>query len=174
MGTDPTIQHAIESQLQDECGSKCLDVFHEMLDWAHTHDAAKSGLSWASALEQLMKREYNNTVALYTDVTSSEDGLTSFVEKEVQTKSSLKTWIPFDTPCYDAASCKAAELLANKCNYGRVATLATYQAVNLAVHVFGVIMQVLCGVVHVHKFSLALASSMVTCQMPANLLAKLV
>ena len=173
---DPAVKHAIEQQLESDCGVACVDMFHEMLGWvegSHDKDAAPS---WSHALEKLMQREYNSTMAIYAETQSNADGLTSFVEASIKSGSALsvKTWFPFDTPCYDAASCKAVELFSHTCSYGSVATLATYQVVNLAIHVFGVIMQVLCGVIHVHKYSIALASSMATCQMPANLLSKLV
>ena len=60
------------------------------------------------------------------------------------------SWTPFDTPCPNDAACKALEIASSKCNYGRLANLATYNAVNLAVHVFGVMTNALCGCIHAY------------------------
>ena len=42
-----------------------------------------------------------------------------------------------------------AEGAANACNAGRLATMATYQGINIATHVFGVVTKLVCGCVDV-------------------------
>ncbi|CAD7975013.1 unnamed protein product, partial [Amoebophrya sp. A120] len=53
-------------------------------------------------------------------------------------------------------SCKLVEALGNRCNFGRVATLAIYQAINLPIHVLGVATKILCACIDVYTASTCL------------------
>merc|ERR1712151_452156 len=50
-----------------------------------------------------------------------------------------------DTACATPAACRLKTALANKCNYGREALQATYEGLNIAAHVMGVLISLLCG-----------------------------
>merc|ERR1711937_727303 len=54
-----------------------------------------------------------------------------------------------DVPCSSQASCKIKEAFANRCNYGRVVLQPIYQSVNVLAHVMAVLINALCGCVHV-------------------------
>merc|ERR1712190_483441 len=64
-------------------------------------------------------------------------------------RQSAKGYVGTDTACGSAMACKALELAANKCNYGREGLQAAYEGVNVAAHVMGVVVSLLCGCVYV-------------------------
>ena len=79
-----------------------------------------------------------------------------------------------DTACSSSVACAIKELAANKCSYGREAMQATYNAVNLATHVMGVLVSTLCGCVHVASQSQCVLGTIpYTCVYPYNVYSKM-
>jgi hypothetical protein len=145
----------LSQQLRKDCGQQCVDMFDSFVQTAQSmpsKDGSKP--KWTDALKTLMEGEYEKTLAFYHDDLAGSVSSTSFVQDH-----NKLTWTPFDTPCAGTGTCKAAEIMSSKCNYGRLATLATYQAVNLAVHVFGVLTNALCGCVHAGPASFCVLGS---------------
>jgi len=140
---DAEAVRTIEQQLSGDCGESCVKFFHEFVRKMEGKDSA----NWQPALVDMMKTEYKRVNNQYKENLQTSRLAQSFVKKN-KAKFNL-----VDVPCADTASCKLVEVIANKCEYGRVATMATYNAVNLAVHVFSVVINVLCGCVHVGPMS---------------------
>merc|ERR1712119_156945 len=88
-------------------------------------------------------------------------------------KARMGAWNPLDTPCSDEKSCQLMSLGANKCNFGRIATLATYSAVNIATHIYAAIQTVLCGCIHVGRAGFCLLSTQFFCNLPHSMYLKL-
>lgn len=143
---DPATQNELETKLMKDCGKPCVDFFHQIVEASTKFDSrtGKVNNKWEDTLVSLMQKEYTKVSDLYKDSLETSR-LASFVQKRNKMKSRFN---PVDSPCADEASCKAVEAVANKCNYARVGAIATYQSLNLAVHVFSVVINVLCGCVH--------------------------
>merc|ERR1740117_2736576 len=56
-----------------------------------------------------------------------------------------------DTACQSDADCRHVQIFGNKCSYIRENLMRVYQAVNMVVHVFTVVISVLCGCLYVNK-----------------------
>lgn len=139
---DSSAIQQIEAKLAQDCGKSCTDFFHQYLSKME----GKSSKDWSPALVDMMTNEYNRVQSMYKQNLETTKLAQSFVKSKA--KFNL-----VDVPCGDATSCKLVEVIANKCDYARVGTLATYNAVNLAAHVFAVVMNVLCGCIHVGPIS---------------------
>ena len=138
--SDDTLQ-SIDAQLSKECGAECVTMWHGML--TQTKD-----MSLEHGLKHLMDGVSTESQHFQNALQNSET-LNSFLSEKAGAENAAR----METPCYDAKSCAVAETVANKCNYSRIATLATYQAVNMAVHVFGVVFKTLCACVDVYTAS---------------------
>jgi hypothetical protein len=135
----------IEAQLSQDCGEPCLKFFDQL----KTKLVGKDQKAWQSDLVEMMQGEYKKVQNVYKDQLETSRLAASFVKKMGKSGKSLlsKAYPLIDTPC-SGDMCGLVEVVANKCNYGRVAAMATYNAVNLAVHVFGVVINVLCACIH--------------------------
>ena len=79
-----------------------------------------------------------------------------------------------DTACGSDAFCGMQGLLANKCNYARVALQEAYGAVNVGAHVMGVLINTLCGCAHVYSQSMCvLAAVPPICVYPYSVYSKM-
>merc|ERR1719203_996796 len=77
------------------------------------------------------------------------------------------------TACSTPAACKLKELQANRCNYGREALQTAYQGVNVAAHVMGVAISLLCGCVYVQNAAkCALQTVPASCVFPYSVYSK--
>lgn len=103
---------------------------------------------WSKALKAGAEQAISNSENLKSEAKSLSK-LASFAKSKA---------FP-DAPCTDAASCKAVEIASSRCSYGRVGTLATYQALNIPVHVFAIIQSVVCGCVNVASASFCVFQS---------------
>lgn len=128
----------IETTLNQDCGEPCIKFFRQLTKKMEGKDSK----DWQTSLVGMMQGEYQKVQNVY--------------KSEIETSKLAKTFLKHkakfniaDVPCGDGVSCKLAELVANKCEFGRIATMATYQAVNLAVHVFAIVINTLCLCIHV-------------------------
>lgn len=135
-----------ESILLKECGSQCLAVLRNLLTAQELHNTTSANvgehalhliadhvLQQASYLERLSESASKSTQA---------SGFKSRSKQPVVLK--MKT-IMADTPCNSQTLCSIDGLIANKCSYMRKGMQLAYQGLNLAVHVMGVLITVLCG-----------------------------
>ena len=58
------------------------------------------------------------------------------------------------------------ELAANRCAFGRVATLSIYNSLNMPAHILGSVARVVCGCVSVYKTTLCALSAFPPCKVP--------
>ena len=133
-------QKFIENKLQAECGSECVSVWTKMFD---SHGRMSS--SWGEALTKMMQGQAKATSAQLMQVSDTGKQISSFMSMKHKLFGKATAWNPVDTPCFDATSCKLMELLANRCDFARVSGMATYNAMNVGVHVLGIVMNVLCA-----------------------------
>ena len=132
----PAVLGDIEKALLADCGDECVKL------WDHMK-AAHSGADLPSLVKNIVQAEMQKATQLAQQLQTQ----TSFLEA---------SWSPVNAPCGDAKSCGLVEGVANTCSYGRVATLAAYQGVNLAVHVLGVVTKVVCGCLDVWRVSVCM------------------
>merc|ERR1712086_482147 len=75
-----------------------------------------------------------------------------------------------DTACQSDADCRHAQVFGNKCSYIRENLMRVYQAVNMVVHVFTVVISVLCGCLYVNKQAVCVVAAVPpVCSLPYNL-----
>jgi hypothetical protein len=138
-----------EGALRDDCGDKCVSAFRKMMKWASDNvqpGPHSDSVAMKDALSELMKDAENTGKDLVAKLTApivADVPLTSFI------RSKAKMSFPVDVPCVDDVSCAVLEKVAERCNFGRVGAQATYQAVNLAVHVVTVVTSLMCGCLYV-------------------------
>lgn len=156
--TSDSVVTEITSALNKDCGDACVKVFQGMLDTQMAKHVNGKTPQWESVLQSLMKDEATRTQSVLSQIRDEQNQVQSFVALrdklyKQQSKATAGAWNPLDTPCFNDVSCKLVEVIGNKCNFGRVATLASYNAVNLATHVMSVVTSVLCGCFHVGPIS---------------------
>ena len=133
---------AIEADLMKSCGDDCLKEWHQMV---REHD----GKSVLEAMTDVTQKAVSHAKNLQT-VMSSPETFSSYLAQG-HTSKALSTWNPLDTPCFDQASCALVEVLANKSNFGRIATMAIYQALNMPTHIVAVVSRVLCACLGIYR-----------------------
>jgi hypothetical protein len=121
---DPKFIAEAESALQADCGRNCVTAFRHMMAWAKqsVNPGPEGKVMMSDALNELMadaKKEGSELVQKLNAYTQS-----SFLQQGAVT---------------------AMEVAAEKCNFARIGATATYQALNLAVHVVSVVGSLLCG-----------------------------
>jgi hypothetical protein len=134
MATMPSVDDAhflaeAEATLQADCGENCVKAFKNMMDWSRKAVApgANGKVMMSDALNEML-------------TAAKQEG------SDLAEKLSLQA-VTVPTASFLTADPQAVvlEKLAEKCNFARVGALATYQAVNLAVHVVSVVGTMLCG-----------------------------
>merc|ERR1712216_712651 len=116
--------------------------------------------SWNDALASLARRGLAQADNFRT-VFAGKDAFRE--SKHVTAHQSVAT----GTACADDEDCKLKEAAANRCNFGRVAMMQAYQAVNVGAHVMGVLVSSLCGCRHEQSQTVcALATIPPTCIFP--------
>ena len=134
---------SIDEALKADCGEQCVNKWHEMLQ---TH--SKNGATLVDTMKAAAVDVQHQMEAFKNAMAGGDEKLSSFLSAQEQ-----NGMAPIDVPCSGAASCKVVELIANSCNFPRLAAMAVYQALNLAVHIFGIVTKVLCACVDVFTFS---------------------
>jgi hypothetical protein len=95
------------------------------------------------------------------------------VQKRGTKQSLLGGILSTDTACASNAACKLKSMMANKCNYGREALQLAYQGLNIAAHVMGVVITLLCGCLFVHSTAVCVLQSVPPiCIFPYNVYGK--
>jgi len=135
---DTEQQAVIRSELEKDCGNDCVTAFNSMIRDISTPERASQSVG--NNLKWLMEKEMNKAKAALL----GSQNTASFTKRKVEKLSAISNWNPLDTPCFDSVSCGAAQMIGDACSYGRVLTLATYQATNIALHIFAVIEKVGC------------------------------
>ena len=133
----------INEQLEKSCGKVCVDEWKKM-------SAKYDGQPVSNAVQSMMG-DIEKEADEFKNALSSPSKYSSYLAEGKGMEKAMSMWNPFDTPCYDAASCKIVETLANKSQFGRIATLAIYQALNLPIHIVAVVARVLCGCISVYN-----------------------
>jgi len=136
----------IETQLAADCGEACLKFFDQL----KLKMMGKDPKAWQPDLVSMMQGEYKKVQGVYKDQLATSKLAATFLKHRAHSKAKFNL---VDVPCA-GEMCALVEVVANKCNYGRVAALATYNAVNLALHVFSVVINALCGCFHVGPASM--------------------
>eukprot|EP00392_Amoebophrya_sp_AT5.2_P019734 g20707.t1 len=128
----PTVQkdpveklNEVREYLQKDCGDSCVQYWDSLLA-----SAQKTGKSVIETLS-MAGNDVLEKVQEYKKACEHEDPSSALAAFKTEHSSFLTatstSMTPFlDTPCYDATSCKLVEVLGNRCNYARVATLAIY------------------------------------------------
>jgi len=135
----------IEAQLSHDCGEPCLKFFEQL----KVKMLGKDPKAWQGDLVAMMQDQYQKVQAVYKDELATSKLAATFLKHKAHMQAKFNL---VDVPC-KGEMCALVEVVANKCNYGRVASLATYNAVNLALHVFSVVINALCGGMHVGPVS---------------------
>jgi len=159
----------VEIELQQRCGSQCVAELRRF-------SAEYNGTLLADALVR-----YGNSTLEGLQGFASEPSPTARVQKVLARAnagahaSSLQVPpIGDGTGCASDALCSIKNLVANACNYGRAAMQATYQGVNVVVHVMGVLITALCGCLNVLTTAVCVLQSVPpTCQLPYRVFGKL-
>ncbi|CAD7975055.1 unnamed protein product, partial [Amoebophrya sp. A120] len=147
----------VREVLSKDCGAECVKYWDSVMSTAQ-----KDGKTVLSALQEQTADTFNKMKEFQAAV-EHEDPTTALAEFQathsafLKERSTLSSAVPMmDAPCFDAKSCKLVEALGNRCNFGRVATLAIYQAINLPIHVLGVATKILCACIDVYTASTCL------------------
>lgn len=135
--TGLTLQ-SMETELLVTCGQACVNSFHNMVHELNSQDL-NSSEAWLQGVTKMMEG-VNTQAHLMLSSTQTRTSLVS--------KSHAKTGVFGGTPCDSEASCTLVQAFANKCNYARISLQQSYEAVNVAAHVLGVMTSVLCGCVY--------------------------
>lgn len=134
---------AIDQALKADCGDACVNRWHEMLS---THGG--QGKNLVDAVKSMAGDTMKQMEDFKKALASGDVKLSSFLA--AQEGSGMA---PIDVPCDGPTTCKIVELLANSCNFPRLAAMAVYQGLNLAVHIFAIVTKVLCACIDVFTFS---------------------
>ena len=126
----------IAKTLEASCGEPCLNEWNRIRSRVSLSESDLATGRWASKVASLLQSNLQSMKTLFAEITAYSSGNVSD-----------------GTPCSSPASCKIAELLADKCSYARVGVLATYNAFNVGTHVLGSVTSILCGCVHVANSS---------------------
>jgi len=154
--------------LKETCGKSCVKVLAAAMDAPGVRNETDEAQKWATALVVLAD------AAL--DQVHDADRLHLSLKQDASSTASLKSGVRArlsDTACTTTASCKLKSLLANKCNFGRVALQSTYKGLNVAVHTLGAVTSLLCGCINAGPTStcaLQVVPSM--CVFPYNVYSK--
>lgn len=151
-----------EQALARTCGGQCLAFLHA--------NAALLGLDGASnasehALLGSVAEEVGHTLKQATGLVAAEASNRRGAAAGVATTSSVA--------CSTPASCAMKTMGANRCNYARLALQQTYNKLNVATHVLGVLVSSLCGCMHSgHVSSCAMRSVPPACTFPYTVYSK--
>jgi hypothetical protein len=145
-----------ESILRSDCGEVCVASLHDMLgamDFAHNASDKGTFLKIFAdkALQQVEHAERLQK--------SFHVSMEAAVQKRGTKQSLLGGILSTDTACASNAACKLKSMMANKCKYGREALQLAYQGLNIAAHVMGVVITLLCGCLFVHSTAVCVLQS---------------
>ena len=130
---------AMERDLATSCGQPCVEAFHDTL---HELNSQKLGDSqaWLHGITKLMENVEQQAHARSAQIATR----TSMLQTS-KSQSTLATTGSGSAVCNSEASCALVQAFANKCNYARVSLQQSYEAVNVATHVLGVMVSAACG-----------------------------
>lgn len=133
----------IDAALTADCGSNCVNMWHQMLK----NDVPSEITKITDAISFLEQKH----VSLLKEIDGKIGAVQSFLQ-----------WSPLETPCGSPASCAVVAQAANACNFGRILTSTTYQLLNIQAHVIAVAASVACGCVHAANVSRCALAKMYT------------
>ena len=117
-----------------------VEAFHDTLHELNSQNLGDSQ-AWLHGITKLMENVEQQAHARYAQIATR----TSMLQKSV-TVDACYRWQWFC--CLQReASCALVQAFANKCNYARVSLQQSYEAVNVATHVLGVMVSAACGCV---------------------------
>jgi len=170
---DIDFEAQVEQKLRDHNCPACIETFRHYSSQVR-NETLLTGLSKIAATE-LSRAEHVLEEEAGTPVSDSNNtmALQSFLAHRA--RKLKEPWNPLDKPCTDAKTCELMSLGANKCNFGRISTLAVYSAVNIATHIFSAVVDVLCLCLHVYTQTLCVIAKtgLPFCQFPNSLWSKL-
>mmetsp|Transcript_60951 Transcript_60951/g.161868 ORF Transcript_60951/g.161868 Transcript_60951/m.161868 type:complete len:229 (-) Transcript_60951:81-767(-) len=159
--------------LNGSCGEPCLEVLR------HLNDSSKPFDGTSSLLHTLFSRLGSSGLHQAQQAKLMEDNMqmmraqTEFSDDSVSSKF-LQVGVRH-APCRTSSECQLLELRANRCSYGRLALQSAYEALNVGVHVLGVVTSLACGCVSTPTSEVICAMENVpnVCGFPAAVHAKM-
>ena len=109
---------------------------------------------WLAPLTDMMLQTQRQADLALARAEKEEDELQSLVETSSKLLPGL---LSADVPCTSDTFCNILELVANKCNYGRLGIEAVYEIVNLVAHVLSIVENILCLCLHVTTIDMCFA-----------------
>lgn len=134
----------LRNLLAKQCGEQCVQIWNAVLASPAVRNASGTEAMWGSALLELangVKEQADESMELMAQVAHGN------LKSEVS--ASVAGIVGPNVACHGSASCKLKSLLANKCSIKRSALQSTYQALNVAVQILGIVTSLLCGCVNV-------------------------
>merc|ERR1712110_20265 len=175
---DTLIEEA-EAILWKDCGAACVKVLKECVDapeLRQNRTQAEPEKFWESALAVFTDKtmgQVDYAKRLQASMTSSSQSTLKHSLKTHRAKGLLKL-MNSDTACAMSTTCKLRGMVANKCNYGRAGMNLVYQGINLAIHVLGIVITLLCGCLYIHTMATCVLQSVPPiCVFPYNVYGKI-
>merc|ERR1719424_1493214 len=143
---DKSWQQAVakaETILFKGCGNSCVAVLHNLLATPELRNTTVDvGGHALHLLADHVLQQANYVESLASSKSTQYNNIKSVSRQPMMLKTKM---IMADTPCNSQTLCSIDGLVANKCSYMRKGMQLAYQGLNIAVHVMGVLITVLCG-----------------------------
>ena len=173
-GTAGSIEHVAGGSLAKSCGVSCISLLESLAAQLNA-TAEGSGSAAGFDLLKLVAGNVDQSLvrAKKLAVGTATSPLANSALQHRRIRGASKAFASENVPCATPAACAMKAMAANKCNYARVALQSTYNELNVATHVLGVLVSSLCGCVHTgHVSTCALRSLPSACTFPYTVYSK--
>ena len=166
--------YGVAGSLAKSCGTSCTSLLETLFAQLNQTTAEKGGpLSFG--LLKLLSGNVEQSLSRAKELaeTSAGSRLATGIAGHRHMRGASRVVASENVPCATPADCAIKAMAANKCNYARIALQGTYNELNVATHVLGVLVSSLCGCVHTgHVSTCALRSLPPVCTFPYTVYSK--
>ena len=166
--------HGAAGSLAKSCGTSCTSLL-ETLFAQLNHTAEEKGVTFGFGLLKLLSGNVAESLSRAKRLaeTSAASRFATEIAGHKRMRGASKAFASENVPCATPAACAIKAMAANKCNYARAALQSSYNELNIATHVLGVLVSSLCGCVHTgHVSTCALRSLPAACTFPYTVYSK--
>ena len=171
-----SLAHGAAVPFAKSCGISCTSLLQTALAKLNRTAEGNGGAAAAgSDLLNLLAGNVEQSLARADDLAKGSAGSSSgkISLRNMGLRGQSRVFASDNVPCATTAACAVKAMAANKCNYARVALQSTYNELNVATHVLGVLVSSLCGCVHAgHVSNCALRSLPAVCVFPYTVYSK--
>ena len=142
-------------QLSQECGKVCVDGLNHFVREYDGETLADALVHYGNSTLRMLE-DANETLRW---ARADSRAAASLHARAQQERGASAARLPAlsallsDVACSSPVVCKLRQFGSNACNYGRVALQAVYQVINIAVHIMGVLITILCGCMNILQTS---------------------